>query len=132
MRTSLPKLAAACSARSTAAAATSNSEAFAPLLISFYDMPVTVARSKLHVGVSLCGIFGEQWIHETHALKKLLPVESRQQPHAGNDVSDRYLRGSLPLVFAMNYLLDVLALSLKRCSSHSITGITAGSCSRSL
>src|SRR5262249_24967965 len=50
-------------------------------------------------------IFREDGINEAYALEELLPVKRREQPHAGDNVSNRHLGGCLPLVLEVNDLL---------------------------
>ena len=75
-------------------------------------------KRRAHVGYYLIDdglaelerVFAEDRVNEADAFEEVAPVERREQAHRSDDVSDRDLRGGLPLVLKMHDLLDTLAL----------------------
>ena len=69
-------------------------------------MPVTIARGKIHPGIHAGRVLRQFRIDQAYGLKKIFPVEVREQPHARDDVADRDLRGGLAVVLFMDDLFD--------------------------
>ena len=63
-----------------------------------YDVPVTVARRELHLRSKRQPDPRPASARSADAFKELAPVERREQTHAGDDVSDRYLCSCLALM----------------------------------
>src|SRR5215212_4031532 len=66
-----------------------------PLADAFDDVAVTIAGGKLHPGIDAGGIRPQQRLDKTDFFEEVVPVERREQTHAGDDVADRYLCGCL-------------------------------------
>ncbi len=81
-----------------------------PLTDSLDDVTVTITRCEFHAGVDARRVFAQQRLDQADFLEEVVPVERREQAHAGDDVPDCDLRSRLSLVFGMDDLFDARAL----------------------
>ena len=65
--------------------------------------PVRVPRREIGGREPGCG--AENFVHQTHVLEELEPVDGRHPTHAGDDVSNGDIRRGLGMVFQGNHLL---------------------------
>ena len=80
------------------------------LLRAFADpldyVAVTIASAKVHSRIDAGGILRQLRIDQADCFKEIFPIQRRKQTHAGNDVADRHLGRSLPVMLCMHHLLD--------------------------
>ena len=76
---------------------------------AFDDMPVAIARRKIHPRIHAGRILSQFRIDEADGFKKIFPIQGREQTHAGDDVADGNLSGGLALVLFLHDLFDRLA-----------------------
>ena len=79
---------------------------FRPFADAFDDVPVAIARGKIHPRINARRILRQLRIDPAHGFEKIFPVQVREQAHAGDDVADGDLRGGLALVLFLHDLFD--------------------------
>ena len=71
---------------------------------------IAIASRKIHPGINAGRIFAQLRIDQADGFKEILPVERREQTHAGDDVADRNLRRRLAAMLLVHGLFDRVAL----------------------
>ena len=113
-RSSAGSAARACAASSTARRATSVSGCLARLASCFDRVAIAVAGRKVHLRVGAGRILAQHLLDDADAIEEDRPVDRRQQPHAGDDVSGGELIGRLSLVLDSHQLVDRVSLRVER------------------
>ena len=113
-----------------ASARSRSSESFEPRPSSSMALRYRLRVAKSMAAKSARSV--QRFVDEADAFEELRPVDVRHQPHAGDDVAHRDVRGALAQVlFLQQAVRSWSSCSASSFSSHSSAGVTFGSWSRS-